>query len=245
MVPKTRKNLWLIWKDTNTRERFVVGQLSWDGDNYYFEYIEDEGENNLSKSLERGFKLLPAFPERFQEFSSPRLFYTFLNRLPDRNRKDVQMLLERKGLPIDCSDFDFLKATGGRLPTDTLEFVQCFDDEIKDFNIKFYVAGLRHYAVGKDFKNFKDQLLPKDELILKLEPTNPYDSHAIEVLTKSGEKLGYVPVFYSRYLDIGVEKGHCIAKIISFNKEADYNEMLEIEVRGKSNLTEVIESLNK
>jgi hypothetical protein len=89
MNPKVRKNnLWLVWKDNNTRERFVVGRLSWDGRNYYFEYINSEGEHNITKAIEKGFKPLPAFPELDKEYSSPKLFRTFLNRLPDRQRKD-------------------------------------------------------------------------------------------------------------------------------------------------------------
>jgi hypothetical protein len=242
MVPKAKKDyLWLVWKDVETRERFVVGELSWNGETYNFEYINNEGDNNLTKALERGFELLPAFPEITKEYKSPKLFITFSNRLPDRNRKDVITLLQRKGLSLNCSDIEFLKLTGGRLPTDTLEFVQEIEQVEKDFIIQFYIAGARYYLLEK----IEPQLNPGTQLKLRTEPTNEYDSHAIEVMTLNDEKLGYVPVFYSRYLDREVEQGLCLAKVISFNNEADFNEKLEIEVSGKSSFTDIIESLDK
>ena len=50
------------------------------------------------------------------------------------------------------------------------------------------VAGFRHHQAPTLF----DQLRPGDTLILKREPDNPYDRHAIQVLWQ-GQLLGYVP----------------------------------------------------
>ena len=50
------------------------------------------------------------------------------------------------------------------------------------------VAGFRHHQAPTLF----DQLRPGDMLILKREPDNPYDRHAIQVLWQ-GQLLGYVP----------------------------------------------------
>ncbi|WP_047153291.1 HIRAN domain-containing protein [Aneurinibacillus tyrosinisolvens] len=241
MVPNRNYKLWLIWKDIVTRERFVVGILEWKQDAYFFRYLDNEGKNNLNEAIKQGFMLLPAFPERDKEYVSEKLFQTFLNRLPNRKRKDVQRFFIEQNLPVDCSDFDFLKETGGRLPTDTLEFVEplVFQTE-EEFEIDFYVAGTRYYSIDEA----EMELTPGSKLLFRLEPENEFDPHAIEIFTLSNKKLGYVPVFYSRYLDLLVKNKQYTATVLMFNSEADYNEKLKVSVKGKSNLSEIIETLN-
>ena len=52
-----------------------------------------------------------------------------------------------------------------------------------------YVAGTRYYEA--------DRVVPAlvfgESLVLRREPDNPYDALAIEILTRTGSKLGYVP----------------------------------------------------
>ena len=55
--------------------------------------------------------------------------------------------------------------------------------------LETYVTGLYYY----DFEKVRNWLPVGEELILRREPENPYDERAIEVLTVSGTKLGYVP----------------------------------------------------
>jgi len=242
MNAKKQNELWLAWKDTNSRERFVVGLLQYGLEGYRFKYIENEGTNNLSEALERGFKLLPAFPDKAQEYHQKELFQVFLNRLPSRKRKDTQLFLEKKGLSLDCSDYELLKKTGGKLPTDSLEFVEPFTFKSGEtFNIEFFIAGLRYYEIDKIPSQ---ELLPNTKLLLKLEPDNPFDSHAIKVLTLDAKKLGHVPVFYSRYIDLAVKTGDITSVIISFDPESDYGEKLLIKVSGNSDLARVIENLD-
>jgi len=242
MNTKNHNELWLVWKDTDSRERFVVGLLWYGLDGYHFMYIENEGKNNLNEALERGFKLLPAFPDREQQYHQQELFKVFLNRLPGRKRKDTQLFLEKKGLSLDCSDYELLRETGGKLPTDALEFVEPFTFKSGDtFNIEFFIAGLRYYEIDKVPS---EELLPDTNLLLKLEPDNPFDSHAIEVLTLDGKKLGHVPVFYSRYIDLAVKNGDITSVIISFDPDSDYGEKLRIRVSGNSDLARVIENLD-
>jgi len=243
MVPKLRNELWLVWKDTNTRERFVVGLLSFDSSGYHFRYHENEGKNNLDEAIKRGFELLPAFPDRLRQYDSEVLFHAFSNRLPSRKRKDVQQFFVKRGLPLECNEFEFLKETGARLPTDTLELVVPAIAQSEDeFEIEFPVAGLRYY----DITNISEDapLLPNTKLVLRLEPENKFDPHAIEVLTLDNIKLGYVPVFYSRYIDLSVKAKAYSALVKSYDFHTDYNEMLWIKVAGKSYLSEIIENLD-
>ena len=54
---------------------------------------------------------------------------------------------------------------------------------------KMFIAGFTYY----DGENTIEDLRQGDQLFLKLEPDNPYDKRAIEIYTKSGMKLGYIP----------------------------------------------------
>ncbi len=54
---------------------------------------------------------------------------------------------------------------------------------------KMFIAGLSYY----DAEYVIEDLRKGDQLVLKLEPANPYDKRAIEIFTKSGMKLGYIP----------------------------------------------------
>lgn len=66
-----------------------------------------------------------------------------------------------------------------------------------------HVAGTAYYRA----KDLTASLAAGQELILRRQPDNPYDSLAIEVLTASGDKLGYVPRAanppYARLMDAG------------------------------------------
>lgn len=53
----------------------------------------------------------------------------------------------------------------------------------------FYIAGYQYYDAEKVICKLKNG----DALMLKREPDNKYDDQAIEVYTKEGIKLGYIP----------------------------------------------------
>jgi hypothetical protein len=57
------------------------------------------------------------------------------------------------------------------------------------FLMETHVAGTVHGAA----KRIEASLMPGVPLVLRRDPNNPYDEHAILVLTESGEKLGYLP----------------------------------------------------
>lgn len=71
------------------------------------------------------------------------------------------------------------------------------------FLIDCNVAGTSHL----DLEKIEPQLMIDDLLITKREPSNKYDAHAIMILTKEGEKLGYIPreknEIISRLMDAG------------------------------------------
>lgn len=193
--------LWLTWKEPETSERFVIGLLTYNNNKYYFEYLQDEGKNNLEEAMKKGFKLLPAFPEE-KKYESDTLFYTFLNRLPNRKRKVVQELVKENILSENFSDFDLLKETGGRLPTDPFEFlIPISFVEIENLNLSFYIVGTK-YHLQDDIVKMLDE---KTELYLELDPNNNHDLKAIKI-TKDNQKIGYVPRCYNDYIFEYVEK---------------------------------------
>ncbi|MBF0335785.1 MAG: HIRAN domain-containing protein [Alphaproteobacteria bacterium] len=66
-----------------------------------------------------------------------------------------------------------------------------------------HVAGTAYYRAV----DLAASLAPGQTLILRRQPDNPHDPLAIEVLTASGDKLGYVPRAanppYARLMDAG------------------------------------------
>lgn len=74
-----------------------------------------------------------------------------------------------------------------------------------------YIRGLMHY----DFKKIKDSVQEGDEVQLVREPTNIYDSFAIQV-NSGEERLGYLPAYenivLSNMMDMGVGLRACISQ---------------------------------
>ncbi len=227
MCYDTNNSLWVTWKEPSTRERFVIGLLEVKNEKYYFKYLENEGENNLKKAMEKGFKFLPAFPEE-KIYESETLFYTFQNRLPNRKRKDVQELLFNTGLTNESSDFELLRETMGILPTDTFEFLIPINFyKIEELDLCFYVAGVKYYQSDENTKELKENM----ELELKIECENKKDNCAIEILAEEN-KIGYVPRCYSKYIYEYVERKNIKAELKKIIKDLNNNKALKIRIFG-------------
>lgn len=116
--------IYLIWKDYKTGQRYVVGELSKNG-KYEFKYrVED-----IDNAVENGFTPLIAFPIINEVYENYDIFPAFSSRLPDKRRKDVKEILSKYKLE-KYDAFELLKKSGGKLPTDSLEFIDpIFSDE--------------------------------------------------------------------------------------------------------------------
>ncbi|KXS47740.1 MULTISPECIES: HIRAN domain-containing protein [Halanaerobium] len=218
VIAKHKNELLVVWKDPDTRERTVIGRLWKENGLFHFKYIrEDENEHgSIEYALQMGYKPIKIFEDIDQEYTSDKLFAPFLNRLNGKDRKN--------------KPFEALKRTGGRLSTDTLEFMEPIDEEKKCRTVKFNIAGWRHYDGDKALESLESG----QELHLEIEEDNIYDMHAIEIWTKDKEyKLGYVPAVYSRYIDKLVDDGEYDAVIDEVNPKAGPYQILEIRFRGK------------
>lgn len=121
-----RDYIYLVWKDYKTRHRYIVGELSRNG-KYEFEYRDED----VNKAIEKGFEPLIAFPNINEVYESYDIFPAFSSRLPDKRRRDVKEILAKYKL-LKYDAFELLKKSGGKLPTDSLEFIDpIFLDETK------------------------------------------------------------------------------------------------------------------
>lgn len=188
--------LWLIWQNERTRQRYHVGNLVHHEGKYMFYYEKHAKRRGVIEALKNGYHLHLAFPDVNKVYVSERLFGPFERRLPDRRRPDFQEILRAHGLSDDYTNMDLLRATGGRLATDTYEFVPPIYVYGNEFDFDFYIAGWRYY----EGERVLDRLQVGDDVIFRLEPANEQDPKAVVVLTKQGEKLGYIPAFYSEFM---------------------------------------------
>lgn len=183
--------LYLIWKDPETRRNFTVGKLT-RAETFKFQYCE---EYKLAQQY--GWGKLEAFPNE-KIYESEALFPVFSSRLPDPKRRDIQKILDKYGLE-QYDAYELLKKNGGRLPIDTYEFISPIFPDNEIVQREFFIMGIRHLAAchGKDCA-----LLPQvsvgDYLQLTPEPENANDPLAIQVITNTGEHLGYVPRYYNQ-----------------------------------------------
>ena len=115
-VKDGRDYLLLIWKEPKSRRRYLVGELSKNGQ---FEFTYN---NEVHKAIEDGFELLIAFPEIDKLYKSDKLFPVFASRLPDPKRKGIEAILNKYGL-AEYDAYKLLKRSGARLPIDNLEFI--------------------------------------------------------------------------------------------------------------------------
>ena len=213
-----QEELLAVWKDPVSRNRIVIGRLWKENKLFHFKYIrESENERgSIEQAIKMGYKPIKIFEDFDEEYTSDELFAPFLNRLNGKDRKD--------------EPFEVLKRTGGRLSTDTLEFMRPIDEEKRKRTVTFNIAGWSHYDGQKALANLE----AGQKLHLEIEEDNIYDMHAVEIWTNDRKyKLGYVPAVYSRYVDKLVEDGEYAASIDDINPEAGPYEIVKVKFSGK------------
>jgi hypothetical protein len=221
--------LWLIWQNEQTRQRYHVGNLVHHEGQYVFYYEKMRQRRGVREALENGYQLHLAFRDINKVYVSDKLFGPFARRLPDHRRPDFLEILRAHGLSMDYTEMDLLRATGGRLATDSYEFVAPIYVYGDHFDFQFYIAGWRYYEGEKVI----NQLQVGEEVRFRLEPENKQDSKAVMVLTKQGHKLGYIPAFYSDFMFHIIENRHNYqATIHAVHMEAHPHLKVNINVWG-------------
>ncbi|GAB3042364.1 HIRAN domain-containing protein [Virgibacillus ainsalahensis] len=147
--------------------------------------------------MDNGYRPHLAFPDTNKVYTSDKLFGPFARRLPDPRRPDYQTFLQNLGLPLDCTEMDVqLYVSGGILATDSYEFVSPIYLENNYFDLNFFVAGWRYY----EGERVIDHLRKGNVVDFSLDSENTEDDKAVLVMTVNGEKLGYIPAFYSGWM---------------------------------------------
>lgn len=184
-----KNELWLIWKQTESRTRYKIGLLEYKNNEYIFNYINPE----LNVAIADGFDYFPGFPDIFKEYRNIELFANIATRLPNTKREDYLDILNRYGLNKNSSQFEILKATKGRLLTDNYEFVPVFNKN----KIEFDLAGVRY---RDDIEKCKDYIKINTKLELELEENKKYiDGFLIKVnfnFKNNKYHIGNVPRYY-------------------------------------------------
>lgn len=221
-----RDYIYLIWKDTDTRRQYVVGQLSKNGQ-FEFSYGFE-----VKQAIENGFKLLISFEDTNKTYKSDILFPVFSSRLPDKKRRDIDKILNKYELD-EYDDYKLLKRSGARLPIDNLEFI----DPILDINFVevsriFYLAGPRHYigCAGLDCAKAID-IKVEDVLNLLPESDNIFDPFAIKVVDPNNTHIGYIPRYYSMGVTELLNKGfkYC-CRVFDVQKDQNCNECIRVKL---------------
>lgn len=204
--------LLMVWKDPDTRQRFVVGELQERDGIFTFQYVNPE----LDEAIKHGFKNYPSFPDLKATYSQEGLFRSVAGRLPQPKRPDYATILDRYGLDSSSSEMEILEATRGRIPTDTFEFVRKIIFKPGDqFTIDFELAGARHYDLEKAAKNLDIGV----GLNLLRDNKNIFDQFAVRVETKENLTIGYVPKYFSKPISEMLDShiGSYEAKIIGID----------------------------
>lgn len=112
-----KDSVYLYWNNKENSQSYKIAELYKYDNKYYFRYILE----NVKIALKDGFKLLVAFPNINATYESQNLFASFASRLPDKRRPEIKEILKTYKLE-DYNEFELLKRSGAKLPTDNYEF---------------------------------------------------------------------------------------------------------------------------
>ena len=123
MTSDVKNIIWMIWRNSEG-ESFKVGELSRREEKYYFKY----DASGVKKAEEYGFSPLPDLPRIDVEYFREELFSSFSKRLPGYGKKEISSVLRQYELE-EYDAFELLKKSGGKISTDSLEFIYPFDEK--------------------------------------------------------------------------------------------------------------------
>jgi len=123
MTSQVKNIMWMIWRNSEG-ESFKVGELARREEKYYFKY----DTLGVERAEEYGFYPFPNFPRIDVEYFREELFNSFSKRLPWHGKKDVSSVLKQYDMK-QYDAFELLKKSGGKMSTDSFEFVNPFEEK--------------------------------------------------------------------------------------------------------------------
>jgi hypothetical protein len=219
--------IYVIWKEPETRRQYTIGELC-KNDNYQFSYGYE-----IKKAIDKGFNGLICFENFDETYCNNVLFPAFSSRLPNENRRGIERILNKYGLN-QYDAYELLKRSGGKTPTDNLEFIDPLPNKFNGEQIEryFYIAGTRHYIGCEGKECTKSVNIEKeDSLKLVLESDNEYDCYAIKIYDGFSNHIGYIPRYYSELLTDFIKQGYeCYCEVSIINKENNCNECIKAKL---------------
>lgn len=236
------KTLLVVWQDEVSRLYYNIGTLSHYNDYYEFTYTSTEpGLRKLGDALEQGYMIHPAFPEVNKMYRSKTLFPAFDRRIPSSDRADFKEILADLDLEEDARKMEILRATRGRLASDSYSFEQPLRREQDNkLHSNFFIHGMRHQNLPYEWPSWVTE-----NSLLKVirEPTNPHDSNAVEIYTMDGKKLGYVPGFYSQAIASLIKHGASpIVRVTHLNEKSHSHWWVKVSFESQIPIEQGIDS---
>ena len=229
MMTKKVFELWLIWQNVETRQRYHIGRLKFKDGLFTFNYETKGYRRKLAEVMDHGYLPHLAFPDIYGKYTSRTLFGPFSRRLPDPRRPDYKELMEGLGLTVNSTELDVLRATGGLLATDSYEFVEPILVENNHFSFDLFIAGWRYY----DGESVIGDLKVDNPVIFALDLENPEDDKAVKIYSADNVVLGYIPAFYSEWIFEAIERDWFYhAKIDQVHQRALPHRKVSINVQG-------------
>ena len=177
------RSLKLVWQVAPHTERFIVGTILRSSDGLIsFEY---DGQD-IDRAQKKGFTGY-GFSRSRPAPAGKLALEMFASRLPPKSRPDRADLLGIWGVDVSETDPLFLLgATGGRLPTDSFEFIPNIEPLVGTC-VYSEIAGFTHASDGDALKSLELETTFK----LKPDVSNEFDPFAVEIRYKELH-IGYV-----------------------------------------------------
>lgn len=188
--------MYLAWRDPDTTDWRVVGQLSEQDGSYFFGYTKGALCSNK-------FQTFDGMQDLHKRYESRELFPMFKNRILPKNRPEYPEFLQWLGLrEEDATPISILGRSGGLRGTDQLQLFKRL--EFRDdgsFEAYFFVHGLRY--LPQNTADRVDRLQLGEKLFLCPDSQNEYDAEAVLIRAdRPPEIIGYCP----RYLAKAIKK---------------------------------------
>jgi hypothetical protein len=177
--------LLVTWQSSDERERtrYIIAELTRDGEEVSLRYLTDSPDFKKAKTL--GFDLYPAFRNENEVYENGVLD-AFMRRLPPRSRGDYTQYLEGFRIRSDAeiSNFALLGYTGAKLPSDGFAIINPFDNVDTAFEFLLEPAGYRYYR--------KDCTINLEEVADFQKEFDPERSEDVIKILIAGSRIGYV-----------------------------------------------------
>lgn len=200
-----------------SRNRYSVGKLWRCGTtgNIVFSYTNENEQ--LEKAIHHGFEGYPTFRLEI-DHAYENAMEVFSRRLPSTARDDYRRILKSHALNPDeaYSRFQLLSATGGRLTTDSYEFI----DPLLDINVGarrlFDVASVRRY------QDKSRTSLAGESVFFERDVDNQSDPFAVKILNLEREQIGWVNRVQSKSVATFLNTGSINASVFRLNGRRNY-----------------------